>query len=333
MVHQIICFAFASLMTPCPWLCRLSFFLANFVISGLRRSVNPISSSFISIGLLISLHHCLRRAFTQLRQRAAQQKLDAACNYAQCTGIHYIDTVKGHRVCQADGEDELPPLLPNGEVQGSFAVGRGAGGAQQHHRSNQPPYSHPRQHIHQDAPPPPPTESLRREWAHQNNVFQADAEWCAHQAHNKAGVIPPTLVFPSKENGVSGRKSGLEWTQQAQARLRAAWEEKVRRVTALAAELKAAEEEKVCVQAPAAAAAGKPVTPASIPFIPPQTDDPELYHWEIYDRRWAAIKRERVKVVSFPLRFDQAVTSDMNIGPASCSDSLLVPPTFPDHGP
>ncbi|KAJ3976160.1 hypothetical protein EV361DRAFT_884864 [Lentinula raphanica] len=332
-------------------------------------------------------------AEVRLRRQAAQQKLDGACNYAQRTGPrprtlkdavfveqmakmnfrHRFLTERFKARAQLDeAQDRVEERKREQVEHDRRAEELRAKKAQQQHRSNQQPYPQPRQHTAAapaqpspprffrqgppPPPPPPPSESLRREWAHQNDVFQADAEWRAHQARIKAGEIPPNTRLPvkgewsiwekvrvgmdriyqevdeaqkmrerqAKEERIrreeelrraawakqaearaqEERMRKLNQEQQAQARLRAAWEEKVKRETALAAELRAAEEEKARVQA-AAAAAGMPARPASIPFIPPQTNDPELYRWEIYDRRWAAIKREGVEVVPFPLRFDQ----------------------------
>ncbi|GAW08142.1 hypothetical protein LENED_010188 [Lentinula edodes] len=219
----------------------------------------------------------------------------------------------------------------------------------------------------QPSPKPPrqpPSESIRREWARQEEILQEHRARRAHQDRIAAGEIPPNTPLPQplrpqwslwekarigldkvyqevaeerkmrekkeREQREARRKQEEEaaraaWAQQAQARaeeerrrkytaeqqeqarMKAEWEDKIRRETALAEELKKAEEDKARRRAQAARETGTAgiQRSASIPFIPPQTDDPELFHWEMYDRRWAAIRREGVEFVPFPLRFDQ----------------------------
>ncbi|KAJ3887524.1 hypothetical protein GG344DRAFT_68750 [Lentinula edodes] len=86
--------------------------------------------------------------------------------------------------------------------------------------------------------------------------------------------------------------------QQEQARMKAVWEDKIRRETAFAEELKKAEEEKASRRAQAARETGTAGVQRSdsIPFILPQTDDPELFYtlkgWDLFEAtvimvRWA----------------------------------------------
>ncbi|KAJ3996742.1 hypothetical protein F5050DRAFT_49802 [Lentinula boryana] len=315
----------------------------------------------------------------RLRHEAAQRKLDALCGYVGRTGpmprthedtvfieqmqkmnLHhrFITERFNNRVRLDEAQDMVEERLRLQAEHDKRAAELRARAKQEQQdcpkpSSQPPPPSTPRSHLNPLKPSQPPaSESLRRNWALQEEILRTDAERRAHQARIAAGEIAPNTRLPvqgewslwekarvgldriyqevNEERKARERKAKEErirreaeahraayareaearaeeerfrkqtQEQQAQARMKAAWEDRIRRETALAEELKAAEAEKARSQA-----AQQQTRSASIPFIPPQSNDPELYNWEMYERRWAAIKREGVEVVPFPLRFDQ----------------------------
>lgn len=141
-----------------------------------------------------------------------------------------------------------------------------------------------------------------------DNRLQFDGAYRTHQGWFERGEIPPGTRMPFRNEwsiweGVRIRTEKdyakvCKNRRKAVREVDAQVEEEHIRTRMGAGRALVADEQKDADQDAAA-------HDASIPFIPPQTDDPELYAWEIFDRRWAAIKCESNEKVPFLLGFRQ----------------------------